>query len=180
MNVRIIAGIFGGRKIDAPKGKRTHPMGERVRGALFNSLGDLSGKTVLDAFAGTGALGIEAISRGALQAVFIEKDRLAQKILANNLSALGLGDQTKLIRASVSSWQSTYQGERFDLILADPPYYHEQFSTVEKLFDLLKPGGVMVLSHSGRGGVSTKPGVVVVDNRSYGNATLTYYRQESA
>lgn len=182
MNVRIISGEFGGRKIEAPDGDRTHPMSERVRNALFNSLGEVvSGATILDAFAGTGSVGIEALSRGARQATFVERDRIAQKILAKNLTALGLESRTKLIRTSVFNWLETSNPEQFDLIFADPPYHDEQFSTVMRLFDLLKPGATMILSHSGRGEVPNlkKLGIVVVDNRSYGNAHLTFFRKEA-
>lgn len=179
MNVRIIAGSLGGRTIAAPDGNKTHPMGERVRNALFNSLHDkVRGATVLDAFAGTGALGIEAISRGAKSALFIERDRVAQKVLAENISLLELENHTKLIKAPVASWIDTYNGDFFDLIFADPPYHDTQFSTATKLMGLLKPGALMVLSHPGRDECPTRPGVVVVDNRSYGDATLTLFRRE--
>jgi 16S rRNA (guanine966-N2)-methyltransferase len=177
--MRIIAGSFGGRSIAAPDGKKTHPMSERVRNALFNSLGNtVEGATVLDAFAGTGALGIEAISRGAAHATFIERDRVAQKILQENVESFGISKNTKIIKASVASWFDTYNGPKFDLIFADPPYHDMQFSTVLKLMGLLKPGALMVLSKPGRSESPTRPGVVVVDNRSYGDAALTYFRLE--
>lgn len=179
MNIRIIAGTYGGRTIQAPDGNRTHPMGERVRNALFNSLHDqIKDAVVLDAFAGTGALGIEALSRGAKKAIFVERDRVAQKVLADNIGLLGIGDHAKLVKAPVASWLSTYDGETFDIIFADPPYHDTQFSTVSKLLGLLKPGALMVLSHPGRDECPTRPGVVVVDNRSYGDATLTFFRRE--
>jgi len=179
MNMRIIAGSLGGRTIAAPDGKKTHPMSERVRNALFNSLGDAVQDTaVLDSFAGTGALGIEAISRGAAHATFIERDRVAQKILAENMQSLGIEEKTKIVKAPVASWIDTYDGPKFDLIFADPPYHDTQFSTVLKLMGLLKPGALMVLSKPGRSESPTKPGIVVVDNRSYGDATLTYFRLE--
>lgn len=179
MNLRIISGSLGGRTIASPDGKRTHPMSERVRNALFNSLGgSVEGAYVLDAFAGTGALGIEAISRGAEFTTFIERDRAAQKVLADNLELLHITDQTKLIRASVAAWIDTYDGSKFDLIFADPPYHDTQFSTAMKLLGLLKPNGLMVLSHPGRSESPTLPGVVVVDNRGYGDAALTYFRLE--
>jgi 16S rRNA (guanine966-N2)-methyltransferase len=179
VNIRIIAGTLGGRKIDAPDGRRTHPMSERIRNALFNSLGkSVEDATVLDAFAGTGAIGIEALSRGAKHATFIERDRTAQQILAGNIDTLGLADRTKLIKAPVASWIDTYDGPKFDLIFADPPYHDTQFSTVFSLLGLLKPSALMVLSHPGRSESPTRPGVVVVDNRSYGDATLTFYRLE--
>lgn len=179
MNIRIISGIYGGRKLEAPDGSRTHPMSERARGAMFNSLGSLvDGAEVLDAFAGTGAVGLEALSRGAAQVTFIERDRVAQKVLAANITTLKVEEQAKLIRTTVANWVETAQNQEFDLIFADPPYHDPQLSTASKLLSLLKPGGLMILSHPGRGEVPTKNGVVVVDNRSYGNAFLTFYRRE--
>lgn len=180
MNIRIISGTHGGRKIAAPNNDRTHPMGERVRNALFNVLkDDISDATVLDAFAGTGSLGLEALSRGAAFATFIEKDRAAQAVLMGNIALLHEEPRTKVIRTSVSGWLDTYGvTPTYDIIFADPPYHQPQFSTVRRLFGLLKPGGVMVLSHPGKGEVPSRPGVVVVDNRSYGGANLTIYRRD--
>ena len=178
MNVRIIAGKYGGRILSAPRSSRTHPMGERIRNALFNSIGhEIADATVLDAFAGTGSLGLEALSRGAAQATFIERDRLAQKILQENIDSLG-AKSTHLIKSSVAAWlDTTDTSEQFDIILADPPYHDEQFSTVSRIFGLLKPNGLMVLSHTDRGEVPIQDDIVVVDNRSYGNAHLTFYRR---
>ena len=177
VNVRIIAGLYGGRTIQGSVTRRTHPMSERIRNALFNMLtGELEGADVLDAFAGSGALGLEALSRGAASAVFIEKDRRAQKIIQNNIELLHADDTAKLIRSPVSSVIKTLD-RQFDVIFVDPPYHDTQLSTVEKLFPLLKPNGLMVLSHTGRCEAPTKLGVVVVDNRSYGNALLTSFRR---
>ena len=180
MKVRLIAGQYGGRVLAAPDSQRTHPMSERVRGSLFNIMAsELPDAKVLDAFAGTGSLGLEALSRGASQVVFIEKDKLAQKILQENIETLGVEDKTKLIKASVSSWLETTSSQEFDIIFSDPPYHDPQFSTIHKLFGLLKPGGYMVLSHPGRGEVPIQTGIVVVDNRSYGNAYLTFFRRDA-
>jgi len=180
MNLRIIAGKYGGRNIATPDGKKTHPMGERVRNAMFNSLGGaVEGVNVLDAFAGTGAVGIEALSRGAAHVTFVERDRVAQNVIRENLDLLGIPSQnTKLVKASVSAWIDTYDGPKFDLIFVDPPYHDMQFSTVSKIMGLLKPGALMVLSHPGRSESPTRSGIVVVDNRSYGDASLTYFRLE--
>lgn len=180
MRLRIIAGKYGGRMIAAPDGRTTHPMGDRVRSALFNIIGDeTDGARVLDAFAGTGSLGLETLSRGARHVTFVERDRVAQAILAENVASLGVEDQTKIVRAPLASWISTQsENDKFDLIFADPPYHDEQFSTVLKLFGLLKPNGLMVLSHSGRREVPSQTKIVVVDNRSYANAHLTFFRLE--
>lgn len=179
MIVRIVAGEFGGRKIDAPDRSSTHAMSERGRNALFNSLNDaVKGTRVLDAFAGSGAIGIEALSRGAATAVFVEKDKIAAKIIAKNVNMLRLETRAAVIPTTVHNWMNSGKDiEPFDIIFADPPYHDPQFSTVHKLFGLLKPGGRMILSHAGSGEVPAQSGIVVVDNRSYGNAHLTYYRK---
>jgi 16S rRNA (guanine966-N2)-methyltransferase len=153
-------------------------MSERIRNALFNSIGhEIEGATVLDAFAGTGAVGLEALSRGATHVTFVERDRIAQKVLSNTIVMLGCEAEVTVVRASVSNWLETTGSQQFDIIFVDPPYHDSQFSTASRLFGLLKPGGLMVLSHPGRGEKPTQAGVVVVDNRSYGNAFLTYYRR---
>src|SRR3954464_3149409 len=98
--MRIIAGRLGGRQFNSPKGHRTHPMSEKGRGALFNALGDISGLTVLDAFAGSGALSFEAISRRAASVLAIDSDKNAQRAIAENIASLGLSRQVKLIKTS--------------------------------------------------------------------------------
>ncbi len=181
MSIRIIAGEFGGRKIETSDSIRTHPMGDRPRGALFNKImADIDGAEVLDAFAGSGSLGLEALSRGAKTATFIERDRMAQQVIAKNIVSLGLEDRASLVRSSIAGWLETFEEKKFDIIFADPPYNELQFSTVSELMGLLKPGALMVLSHPGRSESPTKLGVVVVDNRSYGTVTLTFYRRDDA
>ena len=173
MRVRIIAGEFGGRFIQTPPGSTTHPMGERVRSAMFNSLGEtVRGARVLDAFAGSGAIGLEALSRGAESVVFVERDRVAQRVIAENIGSLGVDEKSIVIKTTIS--------EKFDIIFADPPYHNPQFSTVSRLMGLLKPGGCMILSHPGIGEVPIQNGIVVVDNRSYGEAHLTKFLRETA
>ncbi len=179
MNVRIIAGKYGGRAIDAPRRSSTHAMGERIRNAMFNTIGDeIVHARVLDAFAGSGSLGLEALSRGANYVTFIEKDRIAAKIISANCSLLGTDDESEVIKTTVNNWLETANPELYDVIFVDPPYHDEQFSTVKKLFSLLKPNGLMVLSHVGIREVPVQNEIVVVDNRSYGNAHLTYFRRK--
>jgi 16S rRNA (guanine966-N2)-methyltransferase len=178
MNVRIIAGQYGGRILEGSATNRTHPMSERIRNALFNKLGDeVQGARVLDAFAGSGVIGLETLSRGADSLVLVEKDNVAVKLIANNIAKLDVEDQTQLVKATVNNWLQTYDGEPFDLIFADPPYHDTQFSTAMQLKSLLKPNGLMVLSYPGRGEAPTANGVVVVDNRNYGTAALVFYRR---
>ncbi len=190
MSVRLIAGEFGGRTITTSDSFKTHPMGDRVRMSLFNILGNLQGLTVLDAFAGSGSLGFEALSRGATHVTFVERDRTAQRIIEKNIADLGVGEKVKLIRSGVGGWLDTttfvhldnaneLKKQDYDLIFADPPYNNLQLSTVFRLKSLLNPKGLMILSYPGRESVPTVNGVVVVDKRSYGNAALAFYRLDS-
>jgi 16S rRNA (guanine966-N2)-methyltransferase len=176
MRLRVIAGTHSGRVFSAPKGFATHPMSERVRGSLFNILGDIAGYEVLDPFGGSGALSFEAVSRGAKHATVIEKDRPAQKIISENITTLGMDEKITLIKAGAASWSSTKEQKIFDLILCDPPYNNLQLSTIGRLVMHLKPNGLMVLSHPGRESAPTVNGVVVVDKRSYGDAALAIYQ----
>jgi len=110
---------------------------------------------------------------------FIERDKVAQSIIIENMNTLDTGTSAELIRASVNSWIDTSGAHEYDIIFADPPYSDLQLSTVSRLMGLLKPNGLMVLSHTGRGEVpNLENGIVVVDNRSYGNANLTFFRRE--
>ena len=178
MRLRLIAGELGGRFIATPGKQSTHPMSERARSAIFSILGgDLDGLSVLDAFAGSGALGLEALSRGASGAVFIEQDRVASRIIKENCQVLGVEQKSIVINTTVNNWINAHGTDEFDLIFVDPPYYRPQLSTILKLFGLLKVGGTMILSHSGSGGTLNKTGSVVVDNRSYANACITFYRR---
>jgi 16S rRNA (guanine966-N2)-methyltransferase len=117
--VRVIAGEFRGRRLQAPRGARTRPTADRVREALFSMLGDLSGVRVLDLYAGSGALGIEALSRGAASAVFVERDARAAATIKRNLDALGA--EAEVRRQDVLRFLASGEGP-FDLVFCDPPY----------------------------------------------------------
>lgn len=175
--MRIISGSLRGLQVINPTSHKTHPMSERVRGALFNILGDLSDFKVLDAFAGSGILGFEAISRGATSIIATELDKKTYKILSNNVDKLELGTKVKAIHANVSSWSDKNSREKFDLILCDPPHNNMQLSTISKLTGHLKSQKLMVVCYSGRESTPNVNGVVVVDNRSYGDAALAFYRK---
>jgi len=179
MNLHIISGKFGGRVISAPEGRLTHPMGSRVRGSLFNIIGDeIINADVLDVFAGTGSLGLESLSRGAKYTTFIERDRVASRILKENIKKLDVVNNTTAIQIGASTWINKNLDKLYDIIFADPPYNDLQLSTVSDLVSLLKPNGLMVLSYPGRSELPTVHGVVVVDNRSYGTAALIFYRSK--
>ena len=117
--MRVVAGEFKGRRLAAPRGARTRPTADRVREALFSMLGDVGGARVLDLYAGSGALGIEALSRGAATAVFVERDAQAVAAIERNLEPLDV--EASVARADVARWLTRAEG-RFDLVFCDPPY----------------------------------------------------------
>ena len=177
--MRIIAGSLGGRLFASPRGHRTHPMSDKVRGALFNILGDITGLTVLDAFAGTGALGFEAISRGAKSAILVERDRSAQKTLYENIVTLGLEDQVSLVSAGAGPWLRSNK-MTFDIVLLDPPYDALQVDLLELLIARVKPDGRIVLSWPGKTEVPRIRGVVEISHKNYGDASLYIFRPQTS
>lgn len=174
--MRIISGRLGGQIFESPTGHKTHPMSERVRGALFNKLGDVTGMTVLDAYGGSGALSFEALSRGAVSAIAVDNDKNAAAAMLRAAAKLRLNDKAKIIQANIVSWSRNNPDIKFDLIFADPPYEKMKKDHILRLSQHLKPKGLMVLSYPGRESAPTVNGVVVVDNKSYGDAALAFYR----
>lgn len=167
--VRIISGAYKGRRLTTPGGK-THPMGERERIALFNMIGPfLGGARVLDAFSGSGALGIEALSRGAEEVVFIEKSREAVKVLNKNLEEVGAVSAT-VYTMKVSDYTSDAQ---FDVILADPPYDNYNASDILHLAEFIGEFGMLALSHPGE--APEIPGLSLDKTRKYAGATISIY-----
>ncbi len=190
MNIRLISGVFKNHKITAPNSQQTHPMSERARNAIFNTIQtDIPDAEILDAFAGTGALGLEAISRGAKSAVFIEKNRLAQKILAENLKITEKNPKsgtTKLVRSSISGWLNSTQSQfelgeiseipTFDVIFADPPYYDPQFPTIEKLSKRLRAGGILILSQPKELENFEAENLFLISEKLYSSAKILFFR----
>jgi 16S rRNA (guanine966-N2)-methyltransferase len=174
--VRIIAGSRKGHRISAPKGELTRPTGDRVREAAFNLIGPLDGARVLDVFAGSGALGLEALSRGAAGAVFVESDRDACSTIKRNLEKLRLHGTVLCRDALQALAQETAAGRKYDLVLADPPY--EMFASLQTalaayLPALLDETGLLVLETDAR----TEPELPLAKrtSRRYGSARLTLF-----
>jgi 16S rRNA (guanine966-N2)-methyltransferase len=172
--MRIIAGTLGGRLFAAPHGHHTHPMSDKMRGALFNMLGDISGLTVLDAFAGSGALSFEAVSRGAASSLAIENDRAAQRAVQENIQALGVARQVHLVRANARAWLNTAD-DIFDLLLLDPPYDALQGPLLELLAGRLRSGGRLVLSWPGKLAPPALGRLTLVSSKNYGDGSLHVY-----
>jgi 16S rRNA (guanine966-N2)-methyltransferase len=133
--MRVVGGTARGRTLVAPASRQTRPTADRVREAVFNALwsrGALDGARVLDLFAGSGALGIEALSRGAARATFVDSDRAARAAIARNLETCGFADQAEVVGAPVERFLGTLAAgaERFDLAFCDPPYAFDGWAAV--------------------------------------------------
>jgi 16S rRNA (guanine966-N2)-methyltransferase len=179
----VIAGRFGGRHLRAPRGRTTRPTAERVREALFSMLGELEGAVVLDLFAGTGALAIEALSRGARRAVLVERDRHALAALQANLADLGLQSAEAEVRRSEALRalrNARERAETYDLVFVDPPYSHAGELGRElavALPPLLAPRARVVVESDRRRGEPPALPLAVEAQRRYGDTSITIHRQ---
>ena len=172
--MRIIAGTKRGARIAAPKGVATRPTGDRVREAAFNLIGPVEGAAVLDLFAGSGAMGLEALSRGAASATFVESDRAACWTISQNLEKLGLTGARVVCGDAL--WALRQEPRTYDLVLVDPPY--ELWPELEPrlagaLARVLAPDGLVVVET----GSKTEPALPLAlrTSRRYGSARLTLY-----
>lgn len=166
--IRVVSGEFGGRKLLVPEGVSTRPTTDKVRQAVFNSLdsaGLIDGAAVADLFAGSGALGIEALSRGAATCVFVERDRAALRALRANVDALNLVDRTTIVTTDVLAWVPAMRG--IDLVLVDPPY---EFAAWAQLLGLVR--APYVVAESDRE-IDAPDGWAMVRSRRYGRTWVT-------
>ena len=179
--MRIVAGEFRGRRLRPVPEKGIRPTADRIREAMFNILGDrVRGAVVLDLFAGTGALGLEALSRGAAEAVFVDRMDAALRTISRNLDDLGLTNRSRVIRWDLSRNLGPLRARRpaFDLVFLDPPYGRGLLAPV--LFrlvaaDCLAPGARLVAEHSAEESPSTAPGgPVSTDRRRYGKTLVSF------
>jgi len=183
--VRVIAGFLGGRTLVAPAGARTRPTADRVREALFSVLAGVEGDAVLDLYAGTGALGIEALSRGAAHATFVENARAALQALRQNIHALELGEVTTVLPIAVErALRAPPWREGFDLVFLDPPYavirggrFTDPLAkAVERgLTSSLRPGARVILEHTSEEEAPPVSGITLEETRVYGDTSLSFY-----
>jgi 16S rRNA (guanine966-N2)-methyltransferase len=173
--MRVISGSLKGRQFQSPSGHRTHPMSEKMRGAMFGVLGDIEGLTVLDAFAGSGALSFEALSRGAKSVLMLDDDKTAQDAITANILSLGVS-KARFIRANAISWSRQNAHQKFDLLLTDPPYDKLPFPVIEKIVQNLAPKGTYVLSWPSQYEHPKLAGLEVIANKVYGDAQLVFYQ----
>ncbi|MDQ7909121.1 16S rRNA (guanine(966)-N(2))-methyltransferase RsmD [Phytohabitans sp. ZYX-F-186] len=184
---RIVSGTLGGRRIAAPAGDRTRPTSDRVREALFSTLEsmvDLDGARVADLFAGSGAVGLEALSRGASHVLLVESDPRVARVVRQNIAALGVGSAARLVTAKVSAaLVDAPEGGGYDVVFADPPYAvpDEEIATVQAaLVDggWLAADAVVVIERATRSGALTwVKGITGAHSRRYGETTLWYGRR---
>lgn len=177
--MRIISGEQKGRRFSSPHGHHTHPMSDKVRGALFNVLGDIGGLTFLDAFAGSGALAFEAASRGAMSVIAIDKDNAAHSVTEKNVKDLRLQKKVKVIKANTGGWSVHNMEEKFDILLLDPPYDDIQPSLLNRLaIRHVKLEGLAVLSLPPNSDFVLDPTrFKSAASKSYGDARLAFYRK---
>ena len=178
--MRVVAGLAGGRRLRVPAGRKVRPTSERVREALFNSLGSLDvldGATVLDLFAGTGALGIEALSRGAGSATFVDADLQAIRVIKDNLRVTGLGDRARVVHADVFRFLADTPDPvglpaMYDIAFADPPYAFDGWPA------LLGALRARVVAIEARSHVALEAGWRPLRSKRYGDTVVTLARYE--
>lgn len=182
MSLKIIGGEFGGRKLLTLPEHKTRPTASRMREALFNILAfDIKGRHVLDLFAGSGALGLEALSRGAVKVTLVESDRKACEIIAKNINICKVDERARLLCRPVERLQNT--GECYDLVLMDPPYGQQLIdSALRFLADngLLRSQATVVAEHeTGYVPAFDTNDYRLIQSRIYGKGTLSFYKYQS-
>ena len=183
--MRVIGGEFKGRKLSVSRGRQIRPSSDRVREAIFDILGPAwTFQRVLDLFAGTGSLGIEALSRGAEEAVFVEQGKGALTVLKGNLKALGLKSRSWVLPLSAKKGIAVLgeRGEVFDLIFMDPPYGKDMVGkTVDEIVrrGILAATGVIVAEHASRDRILPPLGLGLSQQRRYGDTTVSFFHKVS-
>lgn len=176
--LKVAGGTARGIPLAEPKGHRLRPTSGLVREAIFNILGDLvPGARVLDCYAGTGALGIEALSGGAREAVFIETHPAACRAILDSLARTGLAENATVLRGKLPGALSTISGA-FDLVFMDPPYDDiDAAELLSSMRTLLTPGGLVVYEHKSRYNPPEQPsGLILDERRNYGDSAVAIYR----
>ena len=179
--MRVVAGSLGGRKLQSPSSSVTRPTSDRVRESLFALLGPIDGLGVLDLFAGSGALAIEALSRGAASAVLVERDRGAAKVIVANLAELGLAEpQARLIRGSAQKAleHAAKAAETYDLLFLDPPYRQPAMlgaDAAKLIGSILAPDARVVTESDRRQPLELE--IPMIDERRYGDTLIRIHQQ---
>ncbi len=183
--LRVIAGAAKGRKLKMPPGEETRPVMDRVKEAVFNILADdIVEATFLDLFAGSGSVGIEALSRGAARATFVESSAAAVRTIQANLAATGLAGQARVVRSDVFIYLHNNPREGFDLIYIAPPQYHNLWAETLQALDerpgWVNPDGAAIVQIDPREFAElTLEHFVLGDQRKYGNTLICFYERQA-
>ncbi len=177
--MRVISGTARGHKLVAPKGQRVRPALDKVKGAIFNILFDVSEASVLDLFAGSGAVGIEALSRGAARAVFVEEWSEAADSIKRNLAHCKVTELGRILKMSVERAIRLLdrEGCKFDLIFIDPPYLKGLVNpTLASLCasSLAHKGTILIVEHHPKEPIEPPEGLALTDSRKYGQTLITF------
>lgn len=173
--MRVIAGRFKGRRLKPPTWEGLRPTSDKLRETLFNILAArIEGARVVDGFAGTGAVGIEALSRGAAHVTFVENDRRAAALTAANISACGAAADATIETGDVSTVLRGHTAA-FDVIWLDPPYGHDSYEALEAAAGALSPGGLVVLERATRREPAVPAALVRIRDVKSGDSTLTFF-----
>ncbi|HDZ86254.1 MAG TPA: 16S rRNA (guanine(966)-N(2))-methyltransferase RsmD [Actinobacteria bacterium] len=174
--MRVIAGKAKGHSIKAPKGMSTRPTSDKVREAIFSTIASkVSGAQVLDLFAGSGALGIESLSRGAEHSVFVDNSAASLTAIRGNLVSVGLESRAAVIKKDVFRYVSSYKEAAFDLIFLDPPYkigVNEILGVIKSCLGLLSTEGLIVVEHTKK--IRLEDHISIGKIKAYGQTAVTY------
>lgn len=179
--VRVIAGSAKGRQLVAPRDRRTRPISDRVKETLFAIIGErIRDARFLDLYAGSGAIGIEALSRGAAHATFVERGRDALAALRQNLDRTSLADRAEVHAADVVTFLGAASGSVWEVAVLDPPYAERTLDEpLERLAPRLAPGGLVAVKHFWRTPMPTLAGLVTTRTRRFGETALTFLERPS-
>ena len=182
--MRIIGGQLKGRKIEQPDLNNVRPTKDRIREAVFNMIAiDIPGAKVLDLFSGSGSYGLEAISRGADEAVFVEKDHMCTGVIHNNIRKLGIENDTEVInKDAIEYMENIGKNTKFDVIFADPPYNKnlaKKTLIMVNQYDILSPSGILVIEYNRREDVSLQEGnVSILKQKTYNKIYINIYKRD--
>jgi 16S rRNA (guanine966-N2)-methyltransferase len=180
--VKVLSGQLKGRPFEQPKTRSVRPLSDKVRAALFDVVGPIDQLAALDAYAGSGAAGFEAISRGALLVEAIEANARVARVITQNAHALGLSGGYILHQVTIETWlaspRQNPREQRYGLIIADPPYAKLDIDVLNRLSAFLIPGGVLALSYSSKTPQPVLKSVELVAAKKYGDTALSFYKNK--
>lgn len=182
--MKILGGEWRGRSLTQPKTNTVRPLSDKLRAAIFDITGPLSGATVLDVYAGSGAAGLEALSRGALLVEAIEANTAVCKVIQTNASGIGADFTYLLHQMTVTTWLAAPHQQpaepRYNLIIADPPYTQLEDDILERLVTFLKPNGMLVVSHGGKRPSPVLKSGELIRSKVYGDSALSCYEPKAS